>query len=177
MVLPPGPWEIIEEQGSFWLDNPSGVQALTQTQVDVLVLLGAKVRQGRAPDSVRIADAEDRLVLPSQRYQWVDPDTTEVCATEVSFVSVRSDPQPAAAAVVGKAHADSFRAQIAGSVAVWTEAGLYAVTESGRVHLIEPEAAAALGVEGAQAQAPWPILSLLPRGSTLSRQAALEFAS
>lgn len=177
VVLPPGPWEIIEEQGSFWLDNPSGVQALTQTQVDVLVLLGAKVRQGRAPDSVRIADAEDRLVLPSQRYQWVDPDTTEVCATEGSFVSVRSDPQPAAAAVVGKAHADSFRAQIAGAVAVWTEAGLYAVTESGRVHLIEPEAAEALGVEGAQAQAPWPVLSLLPRGSTLSRQAALEFAS
>ncbi|WJY67359.1 type VII secretion protein EccB [Corynebacterium auris] len=169
--------EVLTAGEESWLVTPDGgVQGLTPTQRDVLADAGAAVRAvprgeiATHPDAANPVDVR----LPTAPPRWLDPAAGPVCVDETRGAAEAGEALAAGRTrLSGGSVAAYFTGLPAGSVAVDTGHGYHAVSLHGLRH--EAQGREALEMVGAvhEEKVPWEILSLLPAGSELSREAAL----
>lgn len=183
-AIPTGILEILRIPGAnnpqLWARTADGVVHLTPIQADILLDAGIHMRDGTAmelganPDSKTLTD----LPLPDRVLTWVDPTAQPLCVAEHGEVETAPliEGKPAwgeAVALAGKAVATHFVGP-GWAVGVDTGSGIHVVSAHGLRHQVESqETAAALGISHFYSIR-WDVLRLLPSGTTLSKQQALQ---
>ncbi|MCZ9307260.1 type VII secretion protein EccB [Corynebacterium sp. c8Ua_181] len=176
LSFPEEPPEVIDTGQGLWARTAEGVAELTPTQAEMLTGLGAKESAALPQEVAALADAPLNLNLPSAAFRFLNPDDGWMCAgNEGGGVVVPV--QAGTVALAGKAVAHRFGGLNAGGVGVDSGHGYHVVSPTGQRHEVkDKETLEALGT-GVGAQVPWEILRLLPEGSALSRDQALQVSS
>lgn len=174
--FPADPPEVIDTGQGLWARTAEGVAELTPTQAEMLTGLGAKESAALPQEVAALADAPLNLNFPSASFSFLNPDDGWMCAgNEGDGVVVPA--QAGTVALAGKAVAHRFGGLNAGGVGVDSGHGYHVVSPTGQRHEVkDKETLEALGT-GVGARVPWEILRLLPEGSALSRDQALQVSS
>ena len=183
-TIPTGILEILRIPGAdnpqFWARTADGVVRLAPIQADILVDSGVRMQDGTAtelganPDSKTLSS----FPLPDRVPTWVDPTAQPLCVGEHGEVETApliegKPPWGEAVALAGKAVATHFVGP-GWAVGVDTGSGIHVVSAHGLRHQVENrETAAALGISHFYS-INWDMLRLLPSGTTLSKQQALQ---
>ena len=183
-TIPTGILEILRIPGAdnpqFWARTADGVVRLAPIQADILVDSGVRMQDGTAtelganPDSKTLSS----FPLPDRVPTWVDPTAQPLCVGEHGEVETApliegKPPWSEAVALAGKAVATHFVGP-GWAVGVDTGSGIHVVSAHGLRHQVENrETAAALGISHFYS-INWDMLRLLPSGTTLSKQQALQ---
>ena len=183
-TIPTGILEVLRIPGAdnpqFWARTADGVVRLAPIQADILVDSGVRMQDGTAteldanPDSKTLSS----FPLPDRVPTWVDPTTQPLCVGEHGEVETApliegKPPWGEAVALAGKAVATHFVGP-GWAVGVDTGSGIHVVSAHGLRHQVENrETAAALGISHFYS-INWDMLRLLPSGTTLSKQQALQ---
>lgn len=183
-TIPTGILEILRIPGAdnpqFWARTADGVVRLAPIQADILVDSGVRMQDGTAtelganPDSKTLSS----FPLPDRVPTWVDPTAQPLCVEEHGEVETApliegKPPWGEAVALAGKAVATHFVGP-GWAVGVDTGSGIHVVSAHGLRHQVENrETAAALGISHFYS-INWDMLRLLPSGTTLSKQQALQ---
>lgn len=183
-TIPTGILEVLRIPGAdnpqFWARTADGVVRLAPIQADILVDSGVRMQDGTAtelganPDSKTLSS----FPLPDRVPTWVDPTVQPLCVGEHGEVETApliegKPPWGEAVALAGKAVATHFVGP-GWAVGVDTGSGIHVVSAHGLRHQVENrETAAALGISHFYS-INWDMLRLLPSGTTLSRQQALQ---
>lgn len=163
--LAPGQAALVRAGEEHWLLSAQGRTRLE----DVTALADAPVFT--APPQFLAA-------VPEAVAQATSASDADLAGREPTWLCATGDPQrPVALArpartlpLAGATPADAFGGVLAGGVVVTTGQDLVVVGSAGTRHLLEPDAAAALGVRAEDAlPVAWEILRLLPEGSVLAR--------
>lgn len=167
--------ELLETQTQAWILGPhGGIQTVTETQKAALLSAGAKTKRvsEEAVSSYPDADPPIAFDIPEQAPQWLDHEDG-LCATETGVAATGQNLESGAIELSGTTPATHFSGLHHGAVGVDTGAGHHVVSASGQRHGVEH--VEILDVVGADSRtdAPWEIISLLPEGSELSRDAAM----
>ena len=181
---PTGILEVLRIPGvdnpQFWARTADGVVRLAPIQADILVDSGVRMQNGTAtelganPDSKTLSS----FPLPDRVPTWVDPTAQPLCVGEHGEVETApliegKPPWGEAVALAGKAVATHFVGP-GWAVGVDTGSGIHVVSAHGLRHQVENrETAAALGISHFYS-INWDMLRLLPSGTTLSKQQALQ---
>lgn len=183
-TIPTGILEVLRIPGAdnpqFWARTADGVVRLAPIQADILVDSGVRMQDGTAtelganPDSKTLSS----FPLPDRVPTWVDPTVQPLCVGEHGEVETApliegKPPWGEAVALAGKAVATHFVGP-GWAVGVDTGSGIHVVSAHGLRHQVENrETAAALGISHFYS-INWDMLRLLPSGTTLSKQQALQ---
>ena len=183
-TIPTGILEVLRIPGAdnpqFWARTADGVVRLASIQADILVDSGVRMQDGTAtelganPDSKTLSS----FPLPDRVPTWVDPTVQPLCVGEHGEVETApliegKPPWGEAVALAGKAVATHFVGP-GWAVGVDTGSGIHVVSAHGLRHQVENrETAAALGISHFYS-INWDMLRLLPSGTTLSKQQALQ---
>jgi len=183
-TIPTGILEVLRIPGvdnpQFWARTADGVVRLAPIQADILVDSGVRMQNGTAtelganPDSKTLSS----FPLPDRVPTWVDPTAQPLCVGEHGEVETApliegKPPWGEAVALAGKAVATHFVGP-GWAVGVDTGSGIHVVSAHGLRHQVENrETAAALGISHFYS-INWDMLRLLPSGTTLSKQQALQ---
>ena len=183
-TIPTGILEVLRIPGAdnpqFWARTADGVVRLAPIQADILVDSGVRMQDGTAtelganPDSKTLSS----FPLPDRVPTWVDPTAQPLCVGEHGEVETApliegKPPWGEAVALAGKAVATHFVGP-GWAVGVDTGSGIHVVSAHGLRHQVENrETAAALGISHFYS-INWDMLRLLPSGTTLSKQQALQ---
>ena len=183
-VIPTSILEVLRIPGvdnpQFWARTADGVVRLAPIQADILVDSGVRMQNGTAtelganPDSKTLSS----FPLPDRVPTWVDPTAQPLCVGEHGEVETAPliEDKPLwgeAVALAGKAVATHFVGP-GWAVGVDTGSGIHVVSAHGLRHQVENrETAAALGISHFYS-INWDMLRLLPSGTTLSKQQALQ---
>jgi len=178
-TIPTGILEILRIPGAdnpqFWARTADGVVRLAPIQADILVDSGVRMQDGTAtelganPDSKTLSS----FPLPDRVPTWVDPTAQPLCVGEHGEVETApliegKPPWGEAVALAGKAVATHFVGP------GWAVGVDNVVSAHGLRHQVENrETAAALGISHFYS-INWDMLRLLPSGTTLSKQQALQ---
>lgn len=175
-VLP----EILVAGDSAWaLHATGGIEPLASTQHAILVDAGASVRSAARHQLASYPDAADPVAasLPGEVPQLFDPTGEMMCASS-GTISLIDDPSalPAAVELSGDSVATHVRGLAAGAVGVDTGHGYFVVSAVGQRHEVAgPDTFATLGV-GRVEKVDGKVVTLLPEGAPLTREAALTVA-
>jgi len=183
-TIPTGILEVLRIPGAdnpqFWARTADGVVRLAPIQADILADSGVLMQDGTAtelganPDSKTLSS----FPLPDRVPTWVDPTAQPLCVGEHGEVETApliegKPPWGEAVALAGKAVATHFVGP-GWAVGVDTGSGIHVVSAHGLRHQVENrETAAALGISHFYS-INWDMLRLLPSGTTLSKQQALQ---
>ena len=161
-----------------WVLTPhGGLQAVTELQKNVLIDAGVNPRNVTTSQVAAYPDADVPLAIdvPDTAPEWVDLDGKAVCSTETGTAAVVGTDVLAQGAIElsGASPASHFVGLSDGAVGIDTGAGYHVVSASGQRHFVDTREN--LDVVGAQhiEQVPWSLISLLPEGPELTREAAL----
>lgn len=156
-----------------------GIQPVSELQKQLLIDAAAPTSTSSPSQIAAYPDAQVPLdiAVPEKAPEWVDPKKSAVCVTESGSVAlVAPDSNVLTAGSVelsGDSPATHFVGLASGAVGVDTGAGYHVVSASGQRHLVDTrdnlDVVGALHVD----TVPWSILSLLPEGPALTREAAL----
>ena len=183
-TIPTGILEILRIPGAdnpqFWARTADGVVRLAPIQADILVDSGVRMQDGTATELVANPDSKtlSSFPLPDRVPTWVDPTAQPLCVGEHGEVETApliegKPPWGEAVALAGKAVATHFVGP-GWAVGVDTGSGIHVVSAHGLRHQVENrETAAALGISHFYS-INWDMLRLLPSGTTLSKQQALQ---
>ena len=183
-TIPTGILEILRIPGAdnpqFWARTADGVVRLAPIQADILVDSGVRMQDGTATELVANPDSKtlSSFPLPDRVPTWVDPTAQPLCVGEHGEVETApliegKPPWGEAVALAGKAVATHFVGP-GWAVGVDTSSGIHVVSAHGLRHQVENrETAAALGISHFYS-INWDMLRLLPSGTTLSKQQALQ---
>lgn len=183
-TIPTGILEILRIPGAdnpqFWARTADGVVRLAPIQADILVDSGVRMQDGTATELAATPDSKtlSSFPLPDRVPTWVDPTAQPLCVGEHGEVETApliegKPPWGEAVALAGKAVATHFVGP-GWAVGVDTGSGIHVVSAHGLRHQVENrEAAAALGISHFYS-INWDMLRLLPSGTTLSKQQALQ---
>lgn len=180
-VPDPLPRLLVDEgAGEAWaVTQHGGIQPISGLQKQLLIDAGAPTSTTTPSEIAAYPDAQEPVAInvPETEPEWIDPARQAVCATEDGTVAV----VPADSGQVGKGTvelsgagpATHFVGLDAGAVGVDTGSGYHVVSASGQRHLVDTrdtlDVVGALHVD----EVPWSIISLLPEGAELTREAAL----
>lgn len=174
--FPAEPPEIVDTGQGLWARMPDGVAELTPTQAQMLTGLGAKETTSTPQEIAAVADVPLNLNLPSASFRFLSPEDGWMCA-DSNGAGVVVPAQSGTVALAGEAVAHRFGGLNSGGVGVDSGHGYHVVSPTGQRHAVkDKETLDALGT-GVGAQVPWKILRLLPEGSALSREQALQASS
>ncbi|MDN8635092.1 type VII secretion protein EccB [Corynebacterium kefirresidentii] len=174
--FPAQPPEVVDTGQGLWARTPDGVAELTPTQAQMLIGLGAKTATSTAQEIAALADVPLNLNLPSTTFRFVSPDDGWMCASNEGGGEV-VPAQAGTVALAGETVAQRFGGLNGGGVGVDSGHGYHVVAPTGQRHEVkDKETLEALGT-GVGARVPWEILRLLPEGSALSREQALQVSS
>lgn len=183
-TIPTGILEILRIPGAdnpqFWARTADGVVRLAPIQADILVDSGVRMQDGTATELGATPDSKtlSSFPLPDRVPTWVDPTAQPLCVGEHGEVETApliegKPPWGEAVALAGKAVATHFVGP-GWAVGVDTGSGIHVVSAHGLRHQVENrETAAALGISHFYS-INWDMLRLLPSGTTLSKQQALQ---
>ena len=183
-TIPTGILEILRIPGAdnpqFWARTADGVVRLAPIQADILVDSGVRMQDGTATELSATPDSKtlSSFPLPDRVPTWVDPTAQPLCFGEHGEVETApliegKPPWGEAVALAGKAVATHFVGP-GWAVGVDTGSGIHVVSAHGLRHQVENrETAAALGISHFYS-INWDMLRLLPSGTTLSKQQALQ---
>ena len=183
-TIPTGILEILRIPGAdnpqFWARTADGVVRLAPIQADILVDSGVRMQDGTATELAATPDSKtlSSFPLPDRVPTWVDPTAQPLCVGEHGEVETApliegKPPWGEAVALAGKAVATHFVGP-GWAVGVDTGSGIHVVSAHGLRHQVENrETAAALGISHFYS-INWDMLRLLPSGTTLSKQQALQ---
>lgn len=183
-TIPTGILEILRIPGAdnpqFWARTADGVVRLAPIQADILVDSGVRMQDGTATELGANPDSKTLSIfpLPDRVPTWVDPTAQPLCVGEHGEVETApliegKPPWGEAVALAGKAVATHFVGP-GWAVGVDTGSGIHVVSAHGLRHQVENrETAAALGISHFYS-INWDMLRLLPSGTTLSKQQALQ---
>ena len=183
-TIPTGILEILRIPGAdnpqFWARTADGVVRLAPIQADILVDSGVRMQDGTATELSATPDSKtlSSFPLPDRVPTWVDPTAQPLCFGEHGEVETApliegKPPWGEAVALAGKAVATHFVGP-GWAVGVDTGSGIHVVSAHGLRHQVENrETAAALGISHFYS-INWDMLRLLPSGTTLSTQQALQ---
>ena len=183
-TIPTGILEILRIPGAdnpqFWARTADGVVRLAPIQADILVDSGVRMQDGTATELGATPDSKtlSSFPLPDHVPTWVDPTAQPLCVGEHGEVETApliegKPPWGEAVALAGKAVATHFVGP-GWAVGVDTGSGIHVVSAHGLRHQVENrETAAALGISHFYS-INWDMLRLLPSGTTLSKQQALQ---
>ena len=183
-TIPTGILEILRIPGAdnpqFWARTADGVVRLAPIQADILVDSGVRMQDGTATELGATPDSKalSSFPLPDRVPTWVDPTAQPLCVGEHGEVETApliegKPPWGEAVALAGKAVATHFVGP-GWAVGVDTGSGIHVVSAHGLRHQVEnQETAAALGISHFYS-INWDMLRLLPSGTTLSKQQALQ---
>ena len=183
-TIPTGILEILRIPGAdnpqFWARTADGVVRLAPIQADILVDSGVRMQDGTATELGATPDSKtlSSFPLPDRVPTWVDPTAQPLCVGEHGEVETApliegKPPWGEAVALAGKAVATHFVGP-GWAVGVDPGSGIHVVSAHGLRHQVENrETAAALGISHFYS-INWDMLRLLPSGTTLSKQQALQ---
>ncbi len=156
-----------------------GIQPVSELQKQMLIDASAPTSTTSPSQIAAYPDAQDPLdiAVPETAPEWLDPKGKAVCVTEQGAVALADPGSDALTAgsveLSGGSPATHFVGLAAGAVGVDTGAGYHVVSASGQRHTVDTrdnlDVVGALHVD----RVPWSILSLLPEGPALTREAAL----
>lgn len=165
--------EILDTGDGLWARSEQGVAAITPTQAEMLVGMGAQRLNTEATEVAALGDAPLGFNLPSTRYEFHGPDAGWLCANDEGGGAL-STPVAGSVAVAGESAADRFVGLEAGGVGVDSGHGYHVISATGLRHAVsQGTLMEALGTTS-DVQVPWEILRLLPEGSPLERDEALR---
>lgn len=171
---------LAEGSGEAWaVTQHGGIQPVSPLQKQVLVDSAAPTSTTSPSEIAAYPDAQIPLDInvPEEAPEWVEPDGKAVCVNETGAVAVVDAGSGAlttgAVELSGDSPATHFAGLAAGAVGVDTGSGYHVVSASGQRHVAEDKET--LDIVGAARvdSAPWSIISLLPEGPELTREAAL----
>lgn len=171
-AAPPELPVVWESEGRTWARTGEGVTPLTRTQAEALVALGARHESAEPELVAQLADAAVTVRLPEEPARWLQGSAEWLCAVDGGAAT--ADPVGGLVPLAGDSVATHFGGLDTGGVAVDTGHGRVVVSATGTRHAVAGTAEwEALGLESPRT-APWPVLRLLPEGSELTRDAALQ---
>lgn len=172
-VLP----EVVLDTGTgSWARLPSGIASLTRIQAEILGGLGVPIEAATVQEIAELDDAPLDPGLPTLAPIWVDTSEVTICADGAGQVGTLPPDLdgPAPVELAGESIAHRFMRASAGALAVDTGHGFHVVDGTGLRHPVsDTETLIVLGLSE-PAEAPWPILRLLPEGEPLSMEGALQ---
>lgn len=172
LSFPAVPPEILDTGEQLWARTEEGVFAITPTQAEMLVGVGAQRLPAQAQDVAALSDVPPTFHLPTTRVEFLSPEQGWLCATHHHGAG-SAQPVTATVALPGESAAQRFAGLQAG-VGVDSGHGYHVVSSTGRRHELAGAAELnSLGLDEPE-QVPWEILRLLPEGSALSRAEALK---
>lgn len=179
-ALPSPPPRVLRTGDGWWIFVGAAVQPVTALQGQLLVDATFPPTPAKDTDPAELAAYPDLdppldLRLPADVPRWVDPGERAVCAgLEGGGASAPLDAAVAGAVELpGDGAATHFAGLRAGAVAVDSGHGFHVVSAAGIRHPV-PDADTLAAVGAAQTdEVPWTVLSLLPEGAELTREAAL----
>lgn len=156
-----------------------GIQSVSELQRHMLIDASAPTSTASPSQIAAYPDAQDPLdiAVPETAPEWLDPHGSAVCVTEQGAVAL-ADPgsgvlTTGSVELSGESPATHFVGLTSGAVGVDTGTGYHVVSASGQRHTVDTrdnlDVVGALHVD----HVPWSILSLLPEGPALTREAAL----
>lgn len=156
-----------------------GIQPVSPLQKQVLIDASAPTSTIPSSQIAAYPDAQEPLDInvPDEAPEWVDPTGKAVCANESGAVAVaETQSGPVNTGVVelsGDSPATHFAGLARGAVGVDTGSGYHVISAAGQRHVAD--ARETLDIVGAAHvdDVPWSIISLLPEGPELTREAAL----
>lgn len=156
-----------------------GIQPVTPLQKQLLIDAAAPTSTTSPSQIAAYPDAQVPLAInvPEEEPQWVDPEGMAVCADENGAVAVvEADSGQLTGGAVelsGDSPATHFTGLADGAVGVDTGSGYHVVSATGQRHFSATrDILDVVGVAHVD-EVPWSIISLLPEGPELSREAAL----
>ena len=173
---------LLLEEGTeeAWAVTPhGGIQPVSDVQKQVLIDASAPAFTTSPSQIAAYPDAQVPLdiAVPETAPEWLDAHDSAVCATETGAVALADTPFESVSSgsieLSGDSPATHFAGLAGGAVGVDTGAGFHVVSASGQRHLVDSREN--LGIVGALHvdNVPWSIISLLPEGPELTREAAL----
>lgn len=172
MVLPNPLPELLHTGEDTWLLHNGAVQKATPTQRAMLLDAGAAEKSVPRDALASYPDGDLELRLPAHAPRWVDPETRAVCVTQARGGATLAQ-VPEGVELSGASIATHFAGLAGGSVGVDSGHGYHVVSANGLRHSApDKDTLATVGAEHVE-QVPWEIISLLPEGAELSREAAL----
>ena len=172
MALPAPLPEVLDTDAGAWALSNGRVQPVTDVQRAVLLDAGAQRRQVARTQLATYQDGDMGLALPERRPRWLDPESAPVCVNQDRGAAVQAA-DVKAIALSGASVATHFAGLRDGSVGVDSGHGFHVVAGNGLRHRApDAEALATVGAVHVE-RVPWEIVSLLPEGEELTRDAAL----
>lgn len=171
---------LADDSENAWAVTPQGgVQPVSPLQKQLLIDAAAPASTTSPSQIAAYPDAQEPLDIsvPDEAPEWIDPDGKAVCASETGAVAVVDAGSGAlttgAVELSGDSPATHFAGLAAGAVGVDTGSGYHVVSVTGQRHVAD--AKETLDIVGAAHvdSVPWSIISLLPEGPELTREAAL----
>lgn len=175
VALPQPLPELLRADGQAWALDSGAIQQLSEVQRAMLLDAGAAEKTVARDSLASYPDGGVELRLPARVPRWVDPAQRAVCVTQ-DRVGAAVDRVPEGVELSGASVATHFSGLEHGSVGVDSGHGFHVVSANGLRH--RAPAAETLSTVGAARveTVPWEIISLLPEGAELSREAALTAA-
>lgn len=168
---------VLNTEAGSWLLFGGGVQPITRLQAQMLADAGSQVSTAPRTQIPNYPDTDPKvdLRLPELAPEWVDPEKRAVCAGAAGG-GATMDPKAVfegTTELSGTSVATHFAGPAGGSVAVDSGYGYHVVAGNGLRH--EAPDADTLRIVGAERtdEVRWEIVSLLPEGESLTRDAAL----
>ncbi len=172
VALPQRLPEVLDTDDGAWALANGRVQPVTDVQRAVLLDVGAKHRRVERSKLAAYQDSDAELALPELRPRWIDPEEKPVCVTQDQGAAVQTV-EVEAIELSGASVATHFAGLRDGSVGVDSGHGFHVVAGNGLRHRApDAEALATVGAAHVE-RVPWEIVSLLPEGEELTRDAAL----
>lgn len=172
VALPAPLPEVLDTDAGAWALSNGRVQPVTDVQRAVLLDAGAQRRQVARTQLATYQDGDMGLALPERRPRWLDPESAPVCVNQDRGAAVQAA-DVKAIALSGASVATHFAGLRDGSVGVDSGHGFHVVAGNGLRHRApDAEALATVGAVHME-RVPWEIVSLLPEGEELTRDAAL----
>lgn len=171
---------LAEDTDEAWaVTHHGGIQPVSELQKQMLIDAAAATSTASTSQIAAYPDARVPLDfhIPEEAPEWVDPEGKAVCANETGAVALTgADSQilnSGAVTLSGDSPATHFAGLAAGAVGVDTGSGYHVVSASGQRHVVDTKDT--LDIVGAAHvdTVPWGIISLLPEGPGLTRDAAL----
>lgn len=180
LALPPQPPRVLRTGDGWWILVGAAVQPVTALQGQLLADASIPPTPIEDADEADVAVYPDLdppldLRLPAVAPRWVDPGERAVCAGPEGGGSSAPLDGAAAGAVElpGDGAATHFAGLRAGAVAVDSGHGFHVVSAAGIRHPVPDEDTLAAVGAARTDEVRWAILSLLPGGAELTREAAV----